>query len=64
MCTSQIAPCRLDHASAERLRTMLSGLQAAILFDGSVGRIAAEALAEKISAEGFGLVDRLAGVIR
>jgi len=64
MCASQIAPRRLDHASAECLRTMLGGLQEAILFDGTVGRIAAEALVEKISAEGFGLVDRLAGVVR
>ncbi len=64
MCTSQIAPPRLDHASAERLRTMLGDLQAAILFDGTVGRIAAEALAEKISVDGFGLVDRLEGIIR
>ncbi len=33
---------------------MLSGLQEAVMSDGTVDRIAAEALVEKISVEGFG----------
>ncbi|MDQ2765137.1 MAG: hypothetical protein M3Y22_17170 [Pseudomonadota bacterium] len=54
----------IDRETAERLRLLLSDLQAAIYNERGVPEPTQERLLNLISAEGFPLVDELEGVIR
>jgi hypothetical protein len=54
----------IDNETAERLRALLSELQAAILRESGVPARSQEKLVELISTEGFYLVDQLEGVVR
>ena len=54
----------ITHATAERLRHMLSALQADIIFDNDIPIARREILVESLSLRGFGLVDDLEGLVR
>ena len=54
----------IDNETAERLRALLSELQAAILTESGVPERLREKLVVLISTAGFHLVDELEGVVR
>lgn len=54
----------LTHEVAERLRSMMGAIQVDILNDSNIPVDTATRLIEKISSDGFYLVDQLEGVIR
>ena len=53
----------IDTQAAERLRTLLSDVQAALYNENAIPEPVREKLVVMISEEGFGLVDELEGVI-
>lgn len=55
---------RIDHATAEQLRTMISELQRQVYLDPTIEPVTAERLVYAMSDRGFGLIDRLEGVVR
>jgi hypothetical protein len=54
----------LDDETAERLRALLSDVQAAVYSESAIPEHVQEKLIELISTDGFGLLDELQGVIR
>ena len=54
----------ITHAEAERLRTMLSEIQLAVLEDMDVPPELAAPIVRLLSERGFRLVDELEGVVR
>jgi hypothetical protein len=54
----------IPHDAATRLRVMLSELQLEVIESSDIGADAISRLVQKISNEGFRMVDELEGVVR
>lgn len=54
----------IDDQTADRIRALLSELQAAVFTERDVPEQAQEKLVALISTKGFGLVDELQGAVR